>query len=68
MKRDSAMVSDDEMPGFLSALQQQKTIILQLGEQFLYGNSVSPYCFPLPSVPIYLCFFSLYYSHICTVV
>ena len=43
-------------------------IIFQLGEQFLYGNSVSPYCFPLPSVPIYIYIFSLYYLHICTVV
>ena len=30
------------------------------GEQFLYGNSVSPYCFPLPSAPIHSFFFFYY--------
>ena len=31
------------------------------GEQFLYRNSVSPYCFPLPTVLLFIYLFFLYY-------
>ena len=34
-------------------LIQRIVIYISLGEQFLYGNSVSPYCFPLPTVLLY---------------
>ena len=34
-------------------LIQRIVIYISLGEQFLYGNSVSPYYFPLPTVLLY---------------
>ena len=34
----------------------QKFSLHLFGEQFLYGNSVSPYCFPLPTVLLYIVF------------
>ena len=41
------------------------------GEQFLYWNSVSPYCFPLPTVLLYIQYMylcHLYISFFCALV
>ena len=37
------------------------------GEQFLYGNSVSPYCFPLPTVLLYIVFIMMIFIISCSI-
>ena len=53
---------------FIQLGDQIQTFSLHLcGEQFLYGNSVSPYCFPLPTVLLYIVFIMMIFIISCSI-
>ena len=44
---------------FGDQIQKFSLYVYLFGEQFLYGNSVSPYSFPLPAVLLYIVFMTM---------
>jgi len=46
---------------------QKFSFIYLFAEQFLYGNSVSPYCFPLPTVLLYTVFMMMIFIISCSI-
>ena len=47
------------MHGYLLDILFLIVLSFSFGGQFLYGNSVSPYCFPLPTVLLCIVFFMM---------